>query len=58
MKCRYSCKCCSWKCWFKPDTYKQLNAEKTIAIANKETLVTAGHLVMEAAERNNVSLFQ
>ena len=29
---------------------------KTIGIANKETLVTAGHLVMEAARKHNVSL--
>jgi 1-deoxy-D-xylulose-5-phosphate reductoisomerase len=37
-------------------TLQAIEAKKTIAIANKETLVTAGHLVMEAAERNNVSL--
>ena len=30
-------------------TLKAIEAGKTIAIANKETLVTAGHLVMEAA---------
>ncbi|MFD2443556.1 1-deoxy-D-xylulose-5-phosphate reductoisomerase [Bacillus sp. CGMCC 1.16607] len=37
-------------------TLQAIEAKKTIAIANKETLVTAGHLVMEAAKRNNVSL--
>ncbi|MED4202586.1 1-deoxy-D-xylulose-5-phosphate reductoisomerase [Neobacillus mesonae] len=37
-------------------TLQAIEAGKTIAIANKETLVTAGHLVMEAARKNNVSL--
>lgn len=37
-------------------TLQAIEAKKTIAIANKETLVTAGHLVMEAAYRNNVAL--
>ncbi|HLO12357.1 MAG TPA: 1-deoxy-D-xylulose-5-phosphate reductoisomerase [Pseudoneobacillus sp.] len=37
-------------------TLQAIEAKKTIAIANKETLVTAGHLVMEAAERNQVAL--
>ncbi|MEH7177181.1 1-deoxy-D-xylulose-5-phosphate reductoisomerase [Neobacillus vireti] len=37
-------------------TLQAIESGKTIAIANKETLVTAGHLVMEAAKRNNVSL--
>lgn len=37
-------------------TLKAIESGKIIAIANKETLVTAGHLVMEAAERNNVPL--
>lgn len=37
-------------------TLKAIEAGKTIAIANKETLVTAGHLVMEAAKRNNVKI--
>ncbi|MBM7647096.1 1-deoxy-D-xylulose-5-phosphate reductoisomerase [Bacillus ectoiniformans] len=37
-------------------TMQAIEAKKTIAIANKETLVTAGHLVMEAARKNNVSL--
>lgn len=35
-------------------TMKAIQAKKTIAIANKETLVTAGHLVMEAAKKENV----
>ncbi|MFD2925556.1 1-deoxy-D-xylulose-5-phosphate reductoisomerase [Halobacillus naozhouensis] len=37
-------------------TLQAIEARKTIAIANKETLVTAGHLVMEAARKNNVAL--
>jgi 1-deoxy-D-xylulose-5-phosphate reductoisomerase len=37
-------------------TLKAIQAGKTIAIANKETLVTAGHLVMEAAKKHNVSI--
>ena len=37
-------------------TLQAIEAKKTIAIANKETLVTAGHLVMEAAKAHNVSL--
>ncbi|AJD91032.1 1-deoxy-D-xylulose 5-phosphate reductoisomerase [Jeotgalibacillus malaysiensis] len=37
-------------------TLKAIQAGKTIAIANKETLVTAGHLVMEAAQKHNVSI--
>jgi 1-deoxy-D-xylulose-5-phosphate reductoisomerase len=37
-------------------TLQAIEAKKTIAIANKETLVTAGHIVMEAAERNGVAL--
>ncbi|USK57045.1 1-deoxy-D-xylulose-5-phosphate reductoisomerase [Cytobacillus solani] len=37
-------------------TLEAIKEKKTIAIANKETLVTAGHLVMEEAKRNNVSL--
>jgi 1-deoxy-D-xylulose-5-phosphate reductoisomerase len=37
-------------------TLQAIESGKTIAIANKETLVTAGHLVMEAAKRNGVSL--
>lgn len=37
-------------------TLQAINERKTIAIANKETLVTAGHLVMEAAKRKEVAL--
>ncbi len=37
-------------------TLAAIKEKKTVAIANKETLVTAGHLVMEEAKRNNVSL--
>lgn len=37
-------------------TLQAIECGKAIAIANKETLVTAGHLVMEAAKRNHVSL--
>src|SRR5690606_20218819 len=37
-------------------TLQAIEEKKTIAIANKETLVTAGHLVIEAAERNGVPL--
>jgi 1-deoxy-D-xylulose-5-phosphate reductoisomerase len=37
-------------------TLSAIEARKTIAIANKETLVTAGHLVMEAACKYGVDL--
>lgn len=37
-------------------TLQAIKEGKTIAIANKETLVTAGHIVMEEAKRNHVSL--
>ncbi|HJV16310.1 MAG TPA: 1-deoxy-D-xylulose-5-phosphate reductoisomerase [Bacillales bacterium] len=37
-------------------TLQAIECGKIIAIANKETLVTAGHLVMEAAKKHNVSL--
>ncbi|MGN7398873.1 1-deoxy-D-xylulose-5-phosphate reductoisomerase [Cytobacillus praedii] len=37
-------------------TLEAIKEKKTIAIANKETLVTAGHLVMEEAARNHVPL--
>lgn len=37
-------------------TLQAIEAKKTIALANKETLVTAGHLVMQAANENNVKL--
>lgn len=37
-------------------TPQAIESGKVIAIANKETLVTAGHLVIEVAKRNNVPL--
>jgi 1-deoxy-D-xylulose-5-phosphate reductoisomerase len=37
-------------------TLQAIEAGKTIAIANKETLVTAGHIVMEAARAKSVTL--
>ena len=37
-------------------TLQAIKAKKTIALANKETLVTAGHVVMEAAKQNNVAI--
>jgi 1-deoxy-D-xylulose-5-phosphate reductoisomerase len=37
-------------------TLSAIEAKKTIAIANKETLVTAGHIVTEAARKHGVSL--
>lgn len=37
-------------------TIEAIKAGKTIAIANKETLVTAGHLVMDLARRHKVSI--
>ncbi len=37
-------------------TIQAIKEGKTIALANKETLVTAGHLVMEEAKRHNVTL--
>ena len=37
-------------------TFQAIEAGKTIALANKETLVTAGHLVMEAAKKNDVAI--
>ncbi|MBS4177089.1 1-deoxy-D-xylulose-5-phosphate reductoisomerase [Lederbergia citrea] len=37
-------------------TLQAIKAKKTIALANKETLVTAGHIVMAAAKENNVSI--
>jgi 1-deoxy-D-xylulose-5-phosphate reductoisomerase len=37
-------------------TLEAIESGKIIAIANKETLVTAGHLVMEAAKKNGVEL--
>ena len=38
-------------------TLAAIEAGKTIAVANKETLVMAGHLVMDAAKRANVHIF-
>ncbi|MDD3340522.1 MAG: 1-deoxy-D-xylulose-5-phosphate reductoisomerase [Lachnospiraceae bacterium] len=38
-------------------TIMGLNAGKDIALANKETLVTAGHLVMPLAKEKGVSIF-
>lgn len=37
-------------------TIKAIYSGKDIALANKETLVAAGHLVMEAAKKNNVNI--
>ncbi len=37
-------------------TLKAIEAGKTIAIANKETLVTAGHIVMAKAKEKNVAI--
>lgn len=37
-------------------TLQAIRSGKTIAIANKETLVTAGHIVMEEAKRHNVAV--
>ncbi|MCA1030106.1 1-deoxy-D-xylulose-5-phosphate reductoisomerase [Bacillus timonensis] len=37
-------------------TLKAIEARKQIALANKETLVTAGHLVMEAAKKSGVDI--
>ncbi|MGN1022600.1 MAG: 1-deoxy-D-xylulose-5-phosphate reductoisomerase [Lachnospiraceae bacterium] len=37
-------------------TLAAINAGKTIALANKETLVTAGHLITKAAEEEGVSI--
>jgi 1-deoxy-D-xylulose-5-phosphate reductoisomerase len=37
-------------------TLAAIEAGKTVGLANKETLVSAGHIVTEAARRNNVKL--
>jgi 1-deoxy-D-xylulose-5-phosphate reductoisomerase len=37
-------------------TLKAIEAKKTIALANKETLVTAGHLVMREANKHGVDI--
>ncbi len=38
-------------------TLKAIEAGKDIALANKETLVTAGHLVMQAAKEKGVQIY-
>ncbi len=38
-------------------TMRAIEAGKNIALANKETLVTAGKLVMEAAKQNHIRIF-
>lgn len=38
-------------------TIAAIKEHKTICLANKETLVTAGHLIMPMVKENNVSLF-
>ena len=38
-------------------TLAAIHAKKTIALANKETLVTGGKLVIDAAQKNGVSIF-
>ncbi|MEE1009417.1 MAG: 1-deoxy-D-xylulose-5-phosphate reductoisomerase [Agathobacter sp.] len=37
-------------------TIAAIEAGKTIALANKETLVTAGHIIMPLAKKNNVQI--
>lgn len=37
-------------------TVEAIKAKKTIALANKETLVTGGHIVMNLARENNVDI--
>lgn len=37
-------------------TVAAIKAHKTIALANKETLVTAGHIIIPLAKENNVSI--
>ncbi|KMJ58731.1 1-deoxy-D-xylulose 5-phosphate reductoisomerase [Bacillus sp. LL01] len=37
-------------------TLHAIESKKVIALANKETLVTAGHIVMEAAKKNDVPI--
>ncbi len=37
-------------------TLKAIENKRDIALANKETLVTAGHIVMEAAKKNGVNI--
>ena len=38
-------------------TIEAIKAGKDIALANKETLVTAGHIIMPLAEKYGVSIF-
>ena len=38
-------------------TIKAIEAKKDIALANKETLVTAGHIIMRLIRENNVRLY-
>ena len=38
-------------------TMSAIEAGKDIALANKETLVCAGHLIIDAARRNNVKIY-
>lgn len=37
-------------------TYKAIRAKKDIALANKETLVTAGRIIMDEAKKNDINL--
>lgn len=37
-------------------TIAAIEAKKDIALANKETLVTAGHIIMDLAKKNNVKI--
>lgn len=37
-------------------TFEAIKRKKNIALANKETLVTAGQIIMEEAKKNNVSI--
>ena len=39
-----------------PSTYAAVEAGKTVALANKETLVVAGHLITELAERSGSTI--
>ena len=38
-------------------TIKAIEAHKDIALANKETLVTTGHIIMKLAKDNNVNIY-
>lgn len=38
-------------------TIEAIKAKKDIALANKETLVTAGHIIMKLAKENGVSIY-